>query len=276
VALEREKFVNEYRDALKKVGHFLASIQSQPSLQSPIFYTPNYTVPPESSQEDENQEADETSPQDWKPSISNLPSHSLVIDPPVSPKIASAAIRPRTLPFSSGLGIVSLLGEEKGAAMTSTMTYPLSTSMEIGSSSELRGRDLVEPRAWKESPALQNQVYRVQGLPIDCSSDVEHILRALLNLEASITMEIRSLCISHDPGRLVATVSLGSIPQCLSSSSMSPKDEWRLRYDTSSHISRHDTVEGEKSRRCDITFDTHFRGLTILWSPKNSADHKLE
>jgi hypothetical protein len=153
---------------------------------------------------------------------------------------------------------------------------PYSPPTGLGLSSRIASEESsTATEASTESSTVQNQIYRVQGLPTDCIR-VEDVLRSLLSPEAPIAVKVRSLAISHDPDTLVATISLESIPPSLSPSCASREDDWRFTYDISPASLRGDDIKGATHKRCEITFDTHFRGLTILWSPQKSADHKIE
>lgn len=127
-----------------------------------------------------------------------------------------------------------------------------------------------------KSPSEQNQIYRVQGIPPDCDeSMVEDIIRSILSLETPTDMELRSLAVSHDGNSQVATISLSKTPPCLSPSSLRPEDDWRFVYKMPP-AALEGSTKGAKLRRYNISIDTHFRGLTILWAPEKPADHKVE
>jgi hypothetical protein len=276
--LEKKEFRSEFLDTHKKLRPSVSLTQSPLLLSSPIFSTPDYHMPHGSFENKENDE-DEPPPQDFKHPISHshTPSPDSRVNPTSGTAMASRQKRSSTVPVSTGLGQKISAGPTIVSAGTRRSTLPIlngsgTSSSVAGDRGQTMGRNLSVPK----DPALKNMVYRVQGLPTDCRNIVKDLLRSLLKLEAIITIEIRSLSISHDPHTLVATILLGSTPPCLFSSSDPPKDEWRFSCDIPSHISHHDTEEGPRSRQCEITFDTHFIGLTILWSPKNSEDHKVE
>lgn len=126
------------------------------------------------------------------------------------------------------------------------------------------------------SPAAQNQVFRVQGIPIrHTSAEVMAFLRSLLNLDSTTTIDIRSLAISHNQNNQVATILPSVIPPCLSNSRVGRGDVWAFPYSMPT-ASLNGYTEDVASRPRTIQFDTHFRGLTILYSPQNDADHKIE
>jgi hypothetical protein len=304
VILEKKEFKYEFLDAHKKLRTFLFS--SPPSLNSPTFSTPNYPVPHERFEKIENGEDDAgeevPQPQNRKHSVSHDHLLGSRISPtvgatnvsatkgsiavpvttgssktlPADPRMLSTELRTSTMPIPKGAGKSSSVAGDRAQAITRNLTYPLPPGIKTSSRRALEQTDVSGKSMSKEDPALPNVVYRVQGLPTRCKSVVENLLRSVLKLEASITTEIRSLSISYDPDTLVATICLGSTPECLSSSSTLPKDEWRFSYDIPSDILTNDAEEDPINRRCEITFDTHFRGLTILWSPKSSEEHEIE
>jgi hypothetical protein len=104
---------------------------------------------------------------------------------------------------------------------------------------------------------------------------VENFLRSLLSLGPSIAIAIKSIAISHDQNTQVATFALTDIPSGLSPSSIGPEDDWSFDYNMPPAYSDGST-EGTTLQCCNITIDTHFRGLTILSSPQNPTDHRIE
>jgi hypothetical protein len=121
----------------------------------------------------------------------------------------------------------------------------------------------------KEFPPENDRVYRVQGIPIRFTiEEVGSLLRSVLDPEESSSVEIRSLAIYHNQTAQVATVSFAVTPLPLSPSRLGPDmDYWSFKYRYG---------EGTEHRNCKISFDIHFRGLTILKSFPNSKDYKIE
>jgi hypothetical protein len=117
----------------------------------------------------------------------------------------------------------------------------------------------------EESPPKTDHIYRVQGIPIEFEiDDVKKLLRSVLGLEESLAIEIRSLAIHHEQTDRVATVSFDPAPSSLLPSSFGTKESWKFKYSY-----------GEGAEH-NISFDIHFRGLTVLSSCSNSEDHRIE
>jgi hypothetical protein len=113
-----------------------------------------------------------------------------------------------------------------------------------------------------------DMVYRVQGIPGDLETKrVEGFLRSVLGLEDSVAIKIRSLAIHHEKKTQVATVSFAVTPSGLVPSLLEPNTEyWSIKYTVS---------EAAEQRYGSLSFDQHFRGLTVLHSVPES-DHKIE
>jgi hypothetical protein len=120
----------------------------------------------------------------------------------------------------------------------------------------------------EEPPPKNDHIYRVQGIPIEFEiGDVEKLLRSALNLEKLSSIEFRSLAIHHQKLDQVATVSFDPTPPLfLPSIPRAKKDNWRYTYSYG---------KGSERRNRTISFDTHFKGLTVLRSCP-SSDHRIE
>lgn len=102
--------------------------------------------------------------------------------------------------------------------------------------------------------------YRVRGINLDCSRErLLSFLHNKLNLEPEVIGRIKSLATDYTSNSQVAVISWRPRPACLSV----PNDEW---------------IFGPSSDDDDIhiTVDTHFRGVTILYSPPPGAPHTVE
>ncbi|KAH0551761.1 hypothetical protein GP486_007020 [Trichoglossum hirsutum] len=121
----------------------------------------------------------------------------------------------------------------------------------------------------EESPLENGHVYRVQGIPIEFEAgDVKRLLRLVLNLEESWSIEIRSLAIHHKQADRVAVVSFNPAPSSLSASSPAEREgSWKFKFGYG---------EGAKHGIRNISFDIHFRGPTVLSSCPNDKDHRID
>jgi hypothetical protein len=115
-----------------------------------------------------------------------------------------------------------------------------------------------------EVPVMESDiVYRVRGIPTNYSDDqLRTLLASRLELDLSF-IDIRSL--ATKPGRKTQTavVVLTSIPSLLSVKDK--EDEWVFKWRIV-----------ETNHTSHISFDTHFNGLTVLYTPPGNTKHEVE
>lgn len=119
------------------------------------------------------------------------------------------------------------------------------------------------------SDSTSSTMFRVQGIPHTCiDGGTRHLIRSVLSLPDSAEITTRSLAISPDPDELTAVVYFESIPQCLSSPEFLRARELKFRIPNPVPVG--DSVESTRW----ITFDTHFKNLTLLRTFKDSEKHE--
>jgi hypothetical protein len=112
-------------------------------------------------------------------------------------------------------------------------------------------------------------MFRVQGIPRTCiDGGTRHLIRSVLSLPDSAEITTRSLAISPDPDELTAVVYFESIPQCFSSREFLRARELKFRIPNPVPVG--DSVESTRW----ITFDTHFKNLTLLRTFKDNEKHE--
>jgi hypothetical protein len=113
---------------------------------------------------------------------------------------------------------------------------------------------------FKKSAIASDLVYRVQGIPINCQIDcIKELLRSKFELDPSIDIDIRSLAVSQDQRTRTAVVSFSNAPSVTSFKENDWPFKWYL----------------ENNKAAHIKIDTHFIGLTMLYTP-DSAEHEIE
>lgn len=120
---------------------------------------------------------------------------------------------------------------------------------------------LTKEQHFKKSAIASHLVYRVQGIPINYQMVyIKKLLRSKFELDPSMDIYIRSLAVSQDQRRWTVVVSFINAPP----SATSPKEnDWSFKW----------YLENEKA--IYIKIDTHFIGLTMLYTPGN-AEHEIE
>ncbi|RFU34689.1 hypothetical protein B7463_g1659, partial [Scytalidium lignicola] len=126
-------------------------------------------------------------------------------------------------------------------------------------------------------PAIDHSLvmFRVQGIPYSClNGGTRPLIRQVLGLPEDTDITTRSLAVSPDPNKLTAVVYFKEIPEKLSSKTFLQTQELKVPIPTPIADDNKESVETLEW----ITFDTHFRNLTILWSvnPDAGYDHTLD
>ncbi|KAF7718620.1 Uncharacterized protein PECH_006351 [Penicillium ucsense] len=112
----------------------------------------------------------------------------------------------------------------------------------------------------KTLPLVKDLDYRVRGIKLEHTGpNILAYLRSKLGIESTVVGRVKALATSQN-GDKVAVVAWRPQPKCLSAPG---KDEWEFG-PTSDDDSLH------------ITVDTHFRGVTILYSPPPEKPHTID
>ncbi|OBT60680.1 hypothetical protein VE03_09999 [Pseudogymnoascus sp. 23342-1-I1] len=126
------------------------------------------------------------------------------------------------------------------------------------------------------SDAKISQVtYRVRGIPLEYNMrQVQELLQSVLGLDAARgTVQVKSIAISPNQKTKMATVNFQNPPPCLSSD----RKEWSFEIpDVDNSDAESDDDDDIIPKAPTITIDSHFRGITILGSFKNVAEHKID
>lgn len=104
-------------------------------------------------------------------------------------------------------------------------------------------------------------VYRVRGIPIGYQVEELRSLLASKLLTDPAKIDIRSLATNPSHTSQTATVIFEHIPSPISSDD----ENWEFRWNI---------VQGKKASHIHI--DTHFHGLTMLYSPPENIKHEIE
>ncbi|KAJ5480917.1 hypothetical protein N7539_006811 [Penicillium diatomitis] len=112
----------------------------------------------------------------------------------------------------------------------------------------------------KTLPLVKDLDYRVRGIKLEqTGTNILSYLSSKLGIESTIVGRVKALATSQN-GDKVAVVAWRPQPKCLSAPG---KDEWEF-----GPTSDDDTLH--------ITVDTHFRGVTILYSPPPELPHTID
>ena len=116
----------------------------------------------------------------------------------------------------------------------------------------------------RSSQTRKDLTYRVQGIPL--SVDIIALQKALGVLLETQDLRVGSLAPSLITRQgQVATVRIAKSPKLPDT-----HDEWNIP------AGRTLVVETENNSERMLSIDTHFRGLTPLYSPASDIDHSLE
>lgn len=110
-------------------------------------------------------------------------------------------------------------------------------------------------QAFKRDGIISDQVYRVHGIPKDYTMDnTKELLRSNLGLDRPVNVEVRSLALSLDQKTKTALVNFSNA----SSEKALDENEWSFKW-----------FVGD-SRAIHLNIDTHFIGLTTLYTPQSA------
>lgn len=141
-------------------------------------------------------------------------------------------------------------------------------------STDIQGNTSLHP---KTPATAYNKTYRVRGIPLRYEiKKTRELLHSILDLDYTKPgLKIKSLAVSSNQRSKVATINFERTPGRLSLD----RDEWSFDV----------PIDPENSQSCDnddddnvvrrvprIVIDTHFKGLTTLYSFQKEAEHKLE
>jgi hypothetical protein len=113
---------------------------------------------------------------------------------------------------------------------------------------------------FKESAIASDLVYRIQGIPINYQRDcIKELLRSKFELDPSMEIDVRSLAASQDQTARTAVVSFVNA----TSATSFEENDWSFRWYL------------ENNKATHIKIDTHFIGLTMLYTP-DDAKHEIE
>lgn len=119
---------------------------------------------------------------------------------------------------------------------------------------------LTKEQHFKESGIVPDLVYRVQGIPINYQiGHIKKLLGSKFELDPFTDIDIRSLATSQDQRAQTAVVTFSNVPSVV----LFKGNEWSFKW----HL--------ENNKASYIKIDTHFIGLTMLYTP-DSAKHELE
>lgn len=140
-------------------------------------------------------------------------------------------------------------------------------------------QEVESPRSRLMSTTLQFHptMFRVQGIPYSClHGGTRHLIRKVLELPEDTGITTKSLAIGPDPTKLTAVVYFNKeIPEVLSSEDFLQTQE--LKVAIPHHIPADDKDESIEALQW-VTFDTHFKNLTILRTvdPAEDTQHTVE
>lgn len=147
------------------------------------------------------------------------------------------------------------------------------TTTHITNAQDKSPGQLKSDQATRKVTVKKDLVYRLRSLPLDFDVKMTRTLvSVLLKLEDNdVVFQIRSFAEAHDGQTNVATLNFRETPDQLFG-----VHEWTrdipdsLQFAQAQNDSRYHV-----QRRRRITFDDHFRGLTVLYCPQ-SSEHEVE
>lgn len=161
----------------------------------------------------------------------------------------------------SGIGssLSPLSGAESHSQISKKPTYYQKTSL---STSETQQTNSIDQRLNSKD---SQQIFRVEGVFTISSLRSDLRSHTELQLEPEVEILVRSFVAKANNSNSVAAVSFTKIPAKLCNG-----DQWELTMKSEKKVDLN--AVDSKSR---VTIDNHFRGLTILVSPK-ADEHKVE